>query len=69
MNKPLDFEQELERRKKNQRLANAIFAVDGLKTNPNTQHIFNDYANGDLATIAEAIKELDKHYNVKRLLI
>ncbi len=32
MNKPLDFEQELERRKKNQRLANAIFAVDGLKT-------------------------------------
>lgn len=52
------FEQELERRKKNQRLANAIFAVDGLKTNPNTQHIFNDYANGNLATIANLMLEL-----------
>lgn len=66
MNKPKDSEQELERRKKNQRIANAIFAVDGLKTNPSTQHIFNDYANGKLTTVAEAIKELDKHYNVKR---
>jgi len=27
---------ELERRKKNQRITNAIFAVDGLKTNPST---------------------------------
>ena len=66
MSKPLDFEQELERRKKNQRLANAMFAVDNLRPNPNTQHIFDDYANGNLATIAGTIKELDKHYNVKR---
>lgn len=57
---------ELERRKKNQRLANAIFAVDNLRPNPNTQHIFDDYANGNLATVDEAIKELDKYYNVKR---
>lgn len=57
---------EIEKRKKNQRLTNAMFAVDDLRPNPHTQHIFDDYANGNLATLDEAIKELDKHYNVKR---
>ncbi len=58
--------QEIARRKKNQRITNAIFAVDNLKTNPRTQHIFDDYANGRISSISEAIKKLDAHYGVVR---
>ena len=58
--------QEIARRKKNQRITNAIFAVDNLKPNPRTQHIFDDYANGRISSISEAIKKLDAHYGVVR---
>ena len=57
---------EIAKRKKNQRITNAVFAVDNLKPNPATKHIFDDYANGRIASVNEAIKKLDKHYGIVR---
>lgn len=59
-------ENEITKRKQAQTTTRAIFAVDNLAPNPETQHIFNYYANGKLATVEEAIKALDQHYNIKR---
>lgn len=59
-------EAEITKRKQAQTTTRAIFAVDNLTPNPETQHIFDDYADGKLATVDEAIKALDKHYNVTR---
>ena len=59
-------DKEIARRKKAQRTTRAIFAVDNLKPNSATQHIFDDYANGRISSASEAIKRLDAHYGIIR---
>lgn len=44
----------------------ACFAVDNIHPNPDTQYIFEAYNNGQIATIEDAIKALDKHYKINR---
>lgn len=57
---------EIRKRKALHRTTQAAFAVDNLHPNPETQYIFNDYNNGKIPTISEAIKALDKHYGIVR---
>lgn len=58
--------QEMMERKKTQATVDAIFAVDNLYRNQETQYIFDDYHNGIHATIGDAIEALDKHYGITR---
>lgn len=66
MKKSTLTENEITKRKQAQRQTRAIFAIDNLKPNPETQHIFDNFTTGKIATVEQAIQELDKHYNVKR---
>lgn len=66
MKKSILTETEIIKRKQAQNQTRAIFAVDKLKPNPETQHIFDNFSTGKIATVEQAIQELDKHYNVKR---
>ena len=58
--------QEVMERKRIQATVDAIFAVDNLYRNKETQYIFDDYNNGVHATVEDAVKALDKHYGIKR---
>ena len=58
--------EEIQKRKAIHAETQAIFAVDNLHPNPETQYIFNDYNNGKIVTIDDAIKALDKHYGIRR---
>lgn len=57
---------EIKERETAHQMSQAIFAVDNLKPNPETQHIFKAYTNGEIPTIDEAIKALDTFYGIDR---
>ncbi|WAU78260.1 antitoxin VbhA family protein (plasmid) [Acinetobacter sp. LF10] len=57
---------EIRKRKEIHAQTQAIFAVDNLHPNPDTQYIFDAYNNGEIKSIDAAIKALDKHYGIKR---
>lgn len=41
----------------------ASFAVDNIPVNPDTQHIFDDFTNGKIATSKEVKELLHAHYS------
>lgn len=57
--------QEVEERKRIQVEVDALFAVDNIYRNKETQYIFDDYNNGVYATGDETIQALKKHYGIK----
>lgn len=56
-------EAEIARRRRTNADALSSFAVDNIPVNPDTQHIFNDYAAGRIATTKEVKELLHAHYS------
>lgn len=54
--------QEIEKRKRINADTLASFAVDNIPVNPDTQHIFDDFVEGRIATNKEVKELLHAHY-------
>jgi len=55
-------QEEIENRRRTHSDALANFAVDNIPVNPETQHIFNNYVEGRIATTKEVKELLHAHY-------
>lgn len=56
-------EQEVEKHRRINAYTRASFAVDNLPVDPDTQHIFEDFVEGSIATNKEVKELLHTHYN------
>lgn len=55
-------QQEIEKRRRITASTLASFAVDNIRVNPDTQHIFKDFEEGKIATSKEVKALLHAHY-------
>lgn len=56
--------EEVEKRRQIGAWIRGSHAVDNLHPNPDTQHIFNDYEEGRIATNEEVVQLLHAHYSL-----